>query len=39
RDSVLDISAAKAQLGWTPQYDLERALADYIEEVRARGRA
>jgi nucleoside-diphosphate-sugar epimerase len=39
RDTVLDISAAKAQIGWTPQYDLEKALADYIEEVKTRGRA
>lgn len=39
RDSRLDISAAKAQLGWQPAYTLESALADYIEEVRSRGRA
>lgn len=39
RDSVLDISAARQKLGWAPQYDLESALADYIEEVRTRGRA
>lgn len=39
RDSVLDISAAKAQIGWAPKYTLEAALADYIEEVKTRGRA
>jgi nucleoside-diphosphate-sugar epimerase len=39
RDTVLDISAAKAQINWTPKYDLESALADYIEEVKTRGRA
>lgn len=39
RDSVLDISQAAAQLGWRPQYDMESALEDYIEEVRTRGRA
>jgi UDP-glucose 4-epimerase len=39
RDSVLDMSAAKAKLGWAPAYDMEKALADYIDEVRRRGRA
>lgn len=39
RDSVLDISRAEEQLGWTPAYDMETALNDYIEEVRTRGRA
>ena len=39
RDSVLDISKAAEQLGWKPEYDIEAALADYIDEVRSRGRA
>ena len=39
RDSVLDISKAAEQLGWKPRYDIEAALADYVEEVRTRGRA
>ncbi|MFT5538816.1 MAG: nucleoside-diphosphate-sugar epimerase [Alphaproteobacteria bacterium] len=39
RDTVLDISAAKAQINWTPKYDLETAIGDYIEEVKTRGRA
>jgi nucleoside-diphosphate-sugar epimerase len=39
RDSQLDISAAKEQLGWVPEYGLEDALADYIEEVKTRGAA
>lgn len=39
RDSVLDISKAAEQLGWRPQYDLDSALADYVDEVRTRGRA
>jgi nucleoside-diphosphate-sugar epimerase len=39
RDNVLDISAARAQLGWKPAYDMKSALADYIDEVRTHGRA
>lgn len=39
RDSRLDISAAGEQLGWEPAYTLQSALADYIEEVKTRGRA
>jgi nucleoside-diphosphate-sugar epimerase len=39
RDSVLDISAARVQLGWKPAFDMKSALADYIDEVRTRGRA
>lgn len=39
RDSRLDIAAAKRDLGWGPAYSLESAIADYIEEVRTRGRA
>ncbi len=39
RDSVLDISRAKERLGWSPRYDMEAALEDYVEEVRTRGRA
>ena len=31
----LDVSRAAAQLGWTPEYSLEEAFADYIEDLRA----
>ncbi len=37
RDSVLDLSEAKAHLGWQPQYSLDAALADYAEEIKAIG--
>jgi nucleoside-diphosphate-sugar epimerase len=33
RDTVLDLSESKAQLGWAPKYDLDAALADYAEEI------
>lgn len=31
----LDISRAKEHLGWTPEYDLEKGFADYIQDLRA----
>ena len=37
RDSVLDLSQAKAKLGWEPKYDLDAALADYAEEIATMG--
>jgi UDP-glucose 4-epimerase len=37
RDCVLDLSEAKAKLGWEPQYTLDAALADYAEEIAAVG--
>lgn len=30
---VYDISRARQQLGYTPQYDLERGIADYLESL------
>jgi nucleoside-diphosphate-sugar epimerase len=37
RDSLLDLSEAKAKLGWEPHYTLDTALADYAEEIAAVG--
>jgi UDP-glucose 4-epimerase len=37
RDSVLDLSEPKAQLGWEPEYSLDAALADYAEEIKTIG--
>jgi UDP-glucose 4-epimerase len=37
RDNVLDLSEAKAKLGWEPEYSLDAALADYAEEIKAVG--
>ena len=37
RDSVLDLSQAKAELGWEPRYTLDAALEDYAEEIKALG--
>src|SRR6266566_4610413 len=31
--SVYDISRARAELGYAPQYDLERGIADYLESL------
>ncbi len=31
----LDISAAEQHLGWTPQFDLKSAFADYLAEMKA----
>jgi len=36
REQHLDVSRAKAQLGWTPNYSMEQGIADYIADVRAR---
>lgn len=30
----LDISRAKAQLGWEPEYDLERGFREYVSDLR-----
>lgn len=35
RGQPLDISAAKRELGWEPQFPLEAGLADYAEELKA----
>jgi len=32
--SVYNISRARRELGYNPQYDLERAVADYVESMR-----
>lgn len=32
--SVFDISRAKAELGYKPEYDVEKGVADYIESMR-----
>jgi len=32
--SVYDISRARAELGYAPQYDLERGIADYLESLK-----
>lgn len=31
---IFDISRAREQLGYSPQYDLERGVGDYIESIR-----
>ena len=31
---IFDITKAREQLGYEPQYDLERGIADYLESVR-----
>lgn len=31
---AMDISRAKAQLGWEPQYSIEEGFADYLEEIK-----
>jgi nucleoside-diphosphate-sugar epimerase len=31
--SVYDISRARDELGYAPQYDLERGIADYLESL------
>jgi UDP-glucose 4-epimerase len=36
RDSVADISHARKQLGFTPQFTLEAGLADTIESFRGK---
>lgn len=36
---VFDIGNAREQLGYTPQYDLERGITDYVESVRRLGLA
>ncbi len=36
---VFDIGKARQQLGYSPQYDLERGIADYIESIRRLGLA
>lgn len=37
KSQPLDISAAKRELGWAPQYTLEAALQDYAIELKAFG--
>ena len=34
---VFDIAKARGQLGYEPQYDLERGIADYVESIRRLG--
>jgi nucleoside-diphosphate-sugar epimerase len=31
--SVYDISRARTELGYAPQYDLERGIADYLDSL------
>jgi nucleoside-diphosphate-sugar epimerase len=35
RDFPLDVSAAARHLGWTPQFTMEEAFADYIADLQA----
>ena len=35
RETPLDVSRARSELGWEPQFSLEDAMADYAEELRA----
>jgi nucleoside-diphosphate-sugar epimerase len=37
KSQPLDISAAKRELGWSPQYSLEAALQDYAADLKAFG--
>jgi nucleoside-diphosphate-sugar epimerase len=37
KSQPLDISAAKRELGWAPQYSLEAALQDYAADLKAFG--
>ncbi|HEY4135177.1 MAG TPA: NAD(P)-dependent oxidoreductase [Alphaproteobacteria bacterium] len=37
KSQPLDISAAKAHLGWAPAYSLEAGFADYLADLRAIG--
>ena len=32
--SVYDISRARAELGYAPQYDLDRGIADYLDSLK-----
>ena len=32
--NVYDISRARAELGYAPQYDLERGIADYLDSLK-----
>jgi nucleoside-diphosphate-sugar epimerase len=34
RDFPLDMTAAKTHLGWTPEYTMDEAFADYIERMK-----
>jgi nucleoside-diphosphate-sugar epimerase len=34
---VYDITRAKTELGYTPQYDLERGIADYLATLKQLG--
>ncbi len=38
RDTPLDVSRAKVELGWEPQFTLDEAMADYAEDLRKRNR-
>jgi len=38
RKGALDISRARAELGWTPRFDIRSGLAAYIEALRERGK-
>ena len=39
RREQLDISAARRDLAWTPEWSLERGIADYVEWLRKEARA
>jgi nucleoside-diphosphate-sugar epimerase len=32
--SIYDISRARAELGYAPQYDLDRGIADYLDSLK-----
>ncbi len=38
RETPLDVSRAKNELGWTPQFSLDEAMADYAGELQKRNR-
>jgi UDP-glucose 4-epimerase len=38
RDTPLDVSRAKNELGWTPEFSLDDAIADYAEDLRKKNR-
>jgi UDP-glucose 4-epimerase len=34
---IYDISRARAELGYQPEYDLERGIADYLKSLKQLG--